>query len=106
MCIRDRFGAEVRASESAAAALRALDEWQPDVLLSDIGMPGEDGYEFIRKVRQLDPPPRGRLPAVALTAYATVEDHARALEAGFQTHVAKPVDPGDLVRVVASVAGR
>ncbi|MDQ3133657.1 MAG: response regulator, partial [Acidobacteriota bacterium] len=93
--ILTQFGAEVRASESAAAALRALDEWQPDVLLSDIGMPGEDGYEFIRKVRQLDPPPRGRLPAVALTAYATVEDHARALEAGFQTHVAKPVDPQD-----------
>ncbi|MGH9944829.1 MAG: hybrid sensor histidine kinase/response regulator, partial [Pyrinomonadaceae bacterium] len=61
---------------------------------------------LVRKVRKLEPPARAELPAVALTAYASVEDHARALEAGFQTHVAKPVDPEELVRVVASVAGR
>jgi len=99
-------GAEVRAAESTAAALAALDEWQPDLLLSDIGMPGEDGYALIGKVRALSPPERAALPAIALTAYATLEDHVRARAAGFNTHVAKPVDPEDLVHVVASVAGR
>lgn len=96
-------GATVVAVASALAALEALTNWQPDVFIFDIAMPGEDGYTLIRKVRALTADKGGQVPAVALTAYADSEDRMRALEAGFQTHVPKPVDPSQLVEIVADV---
>jgi|GEM_PF-512499 len=98
-------GADVRTARSAAEALRTLEQWSPDVMCSDIEMPGEDGYALIRKVRAL-PGERGSIPAVAVTAYGRVVDRVRALFAGFQIHVTKPVDPSELVAVVASLVGR
>ena len=76
------------------------------MLVSDIGMPDVDGYELLRRVRALGPARGGRLPAIALTAFARSEDRTRALHAGFQVHVAKPVEPSELVATVASIAGR
>jgi CheY-like chemotaxis protein len=76
----------------------------PAIILSDIGMPGEDGYELIRKVRSLPPTEGGRIPAVALTAFARSEDRQRALLAGYQLHVAKPVEPSELLTVCASIS--
>jgi CheY-like chemotaxis protein len=78
----------------------------PDVLLSDIGMPGEDGISLIRRVRTLDPERGGRVPAAALTAYTQPTDRDRAMGAGFQAFLAKPVDPQELARAVARLAGR
>jgi signal transduction histidine kinase/DNA-binding response OmpR family regulator len=101
-----RQGAEVRSSGSAAEALRTLATWNPDLLISDIGMPVEDGYELIKQVRNFDAQQHGRIPAVALTAYAGAEDHRRALDAGFQMHLAKPIVPKDLIETVARIAGR
>ena len=101
-----RQGAEVRTSGSVAEALQTLAAWQADLIVSDIGMPVQDGYELIRRVRKLDTDGRGQIPAVALTAYAGAEDVKRALDAGFQTHLAKPVDPKALIATVARTAGR
>jgi CheY-like chemotaxis protein len=99
-------GALARAAGCVAEALAALQQHGPvDAILSDISLPGEDGYSFIRKVRQLQGP-AARAPAIALTALARSEDRRRALLAGFQTHVAKPVDPAELVAVIASLTGR
>jgi len=100
------YEAEVRDCASAAEAIRILDEWRPDVLVSDIGMPFEDGYELMRKVRAREPERCGLIPALALTAYARAEDARRALEAGYQTHVPKPVEPAELAMAVASLVGR
>ncbi len=100
------YGAEVKVCASAAEALRTLDEWRPDVLVSDIGMPREDGYELIKKVRAREPEHCGRIPAVAVTAYAGPLDERKALAAGYQMYVSKPVEPGRLVEKVASLAGR
>ena len=99
-------GAEVRTCSSAAAGFEALLAWRPDVLVSDIEMPGEDGYALIRRVRGLDSAPVARTPAVALTAYGRVEDRLRTLAAGYSMHVPKPVDPAELATIVASLAGR
>jgi PAS domain S-box-containing protein len=99
-------GADVVTAVSVADALAAFDRRRPDVILSDIEMPGEDGYSLIRRVRERGADRGGRVPAAALTAYARSEDRAAALAAGFQRHVAKPVDPGDLAAVVAALAGR
>lgn len=99
-------GAEVAAVDSVPAALEAFDGALPDVLVSDIGLPDEDGYSLIHKVRSRSPADGGHVPAAALTAYARAEDRRRALEAGFQTHLAKPLDPSVLVATVASLAGR
>ena len=96
----------MRACFSAAEALELLRHWRPDVLVSDIEMPGEDGYSLIRKVRALVPDEGGRTPAVALTAYGRTQDRTHSLAAGFSMHVPKPVDPGELTTIVASVAGR
>jgi len=93
-------GAEVAACASAGEALEKLKTWRPHVLMSDIGMPGEDGYALIRKVRALPAERGGGIPAAALTAYARDEDRRRALAAGFQLHVAKPFDPRELVAAV------
>jgi CheY-like chemotaxis protein len=96
-------GARVIARGSSGEALSVLAQEIPDVIISDIGMPGEDGYQFIRRVRELPPEKGGHVPAAALTAFARAEDRTRALRAGFQTHVAKPVEPGELAAVVASL---
>ncbi|HYO99002.1 MAG TPA: hybrid sensor histidine kinase/response regulator, partial [Pyrinomonadaceae bacterium] len=98
--------ADVRAVSNAADALLQLEAWRPEVLISDIEMPGEDGYTLIRKIRALRPEHGGKIPAAALTAYARAEDRMRALLAGFQLHVPKPVEPAELAAVVASLAGR
>ncbi len=84
----------------------ALERQLPDVVISDIEMPGEDGFAFIRRLRQLPADRGGDTPAAALTAYARPEDRMRALIAGFQIHVPKPVEPAELITVVASLAGR
>jgi signal transduction histidine kinase/DNA-binding response OmpR family regulator len=99
-------GAEVRTAGSAADGLKALQDWRPHVLISDIEMPGEDGYSLIRRVRALGGPGAGRTPAIALTAYGRVEDRLRTLSAGYSMHIPKPVDPAELLVVVASLAGR
>jgi PAS domain S-box-containing protein len=102
--ILEHCNGEVETADSAAEAIRKLEAWRPDVLLSDIGMPGEDGYELIRRVRELPPERGGRTPAAALTAFARGEDRRRALRAGFQMHLAKPVEIQELATVVASLA--
>ena len=96
-------GASVFGANSTAKALDALEQLRPDVLVSDIGMPDEDGYALMRKIRELEPDMGGRIPAVALTGYARVEDYKEALLAGFQLHVAKPVRATELIAVVASL---
>src|SRR5262249_29468940 len=96
-------GAEVRVAGSSAQALEIIDRWIPDVLVSDIGLPGEDGYAFIKRVRDRLPAEGGNVPAVALTAHARDEDRRLALEAGYQRHVAKPPDPSELVSVVSDL---
>jgi PAS domain S-box-containing protein len=97
------YGARVSTAASAREALEAIGTFLPDVLISDIGMPGEDGYDLIGKVRSLPPERGGRLPALALTAFARPEDGARAIEAGYQVHMAKPVRPAELLRAVKNV---
>jgi PAS domain S-box-containing protein len=104
--ILESCGARVWVVNSAAAALAALAEEAFDVLISDIGMPEEDGYSLIAKVRALDKERGGRIPAAALTAYAGEEDRIRTLRSGFQIHVPKPVSPNELVAVVANLADR
>jgi PAS domain S-box-containing protein len=98
-------GADARRCASASEGLKVVQEWRPDVLISDIEMPGEDGYAFIRKVRALDFTEGGKTPALALTAYGRVEDRLRTLSAGYSMHVPKPVDPAELGVIVASLAG-
>ncbi len=104
--VLSQCGAEVRAAATVVEALDILGVWTPDVLVSDIGMPGEDGYALIRKLNVDGIASRSPLPSLALTAYASVEDRARALAAGFHMHMAKPVEPDELIAVVASLAGR
>ncbi len=101
--ILTRCGSDVRCSDSAANAIEAFNEWQPDLLVSDIGMPNEDGYSLIQRVRSMDSNYARRVPAVALTAYATDEDRLNALSAGFQMHVPKPIEPESFVSSLASV---
>jgi len=96
--------AEVMAVSSAAEALSALACFKPHVLVSDIGMPEQDGYALIQEVRQLPAESGGTVPAVALTAFARAEDRRRALRAGFQRHAAKPVDIRDLTLMIAGLA--
>jgi CheY-like chemotaxis protein len=95
----------VRACASVREALTALGEWKADLLVSDIGMPNEDGYALIRKVRALEPERGGAMPAIALTAFASGTDRSRALSEGFQMHISKPVEPFDLVRLIAQLSG-
>jgi CheY-like chemotaxis protein len=99
-------GATVTESGTAADALKMIGPTPPDVLISDIGMPGEDGYSLIREVRRLDAARDHQTPAVALTAYAGPQDRRLALAAGFDTHVPKPVEPTEFVEVIAHLAGR
>jgi signal transduction histidine kinase/CHASE3 domain sensor protein/ActR/RegA family two-component response regulator len=99
-------GADVAQAASAQEALATFNHQRPDVIISDIGMPGEDGYSLIRRIRALPAELGGRTPAVALTAYARSEDAQRAFAAGFQMHLAKPVEPVQLATVVANLGGR
>jgi signal transduction histidine kinase/CheY-like chemotaxis protein len=101
-----RYGPEVRAASSAAEAMEVFSQWKPDVLVSDIGMPIEDGYALIAKVRALSEEEGGEVPAIALTAFAGVSDKEAALAAGFQQHLSKPVEPVQLAKVVARTLGR
>jgi PAS domain S-box-containing protein len=98
--------ARVLTAGSADEAVPLVESGRPDVLITDIGMPVADGYELLRRVRELGPARGGRVPAIALTAYARSEDRTRALRSGFLVHVSKPVDPSELVATVAAVAGR
>ncbi|MBD1821127.1 response regulator [Cyanobacteria bacterium FACHB-DQ100] len=95
--------AEVKTATSVGAALAVFSQFNPHVLVSDIGMPEQDGYNLIRKVRQLEPDPNNAIPAIALTAFAKAEDQQQALSAGFQRHMAKPVNPYDLVAMISSL---
>jgi signal transduction histidine kinase/ActR/RegA family two-component response regulator len=107
--ILQKYGADVIAVASVKQALTIIEtatDRSPDVLVSDIGMPDEDGYSLIRKLRQLEAQQGGKLPAIALTAYAGSDDRRQALLAGFQMHLTKPVDADELVAVVASLTGR
>src|SRR5947207_10165391 len=97
-------GGEVRTSASAAEALATLARWQPDVLLADIAMPGDDGYALLSTVRSLAPTRGGEIPALALTAYAHPQDRERALAAGFLDYIAKPFEPPALVAAIAKLA--
>ena len=98
-----QFGAEVRVSESAQEALKLLEQWQPDVLVSDIGMPEEDGYFLIEQVRALESA-RGGIPAIALTGYASSAERQKLLSYGYQIHLSKPVDIEQLVKGIAGLA--
>ena len=98
--------ATVFTAASAAEGLRVFHEQQPHVVLSDIGMPEQNGYEFIRAIRALAPEQGGGVPAAAVTAFARSDDRRRAMIAGYQTHISKPVEPSELVAVVATLAGR
>ena len=99
-----RHGAEVRTAGSVSEALGVLGAWTPDIVLADIGMPGEDGYRLIERVRALPDPRVAGIPAIALTAYGRADDRQRALGAGYQHHIAKPVLPDELVAVVMLAA--
>jgi CheY-like chemotaxis protein len=98
-----RVGAEVTSVGSAREALDLVEREKPHLLVSDIAMPGEDGYSLLKKIRALPPERGGRIPAIALTAHSLVQDRLQSLRAGFQSHVPKPVVPEELVEVVASV---
>ena len=102
----ERYGANVRPAASVAEAMAALEADLPDVLVSDLGMPGEDGYELIRRVRLLPAEAGGRLPSLAVSAYATEEHRKRVMRTGFQKHLEKPVIPAELVTEVARLARR
>ena len=103
--ILQNHGARVSTAESAEEALRLLEIATPDVLVSDVGMPGMDGYQLIRHIRATEA--RGqRLPALALTAFARAEDRKRAMLAGYQSHLAKPFDTAELVLMVAGLTSR
>jgi CheY-like chemotaxis protein len=93
-------GAIVRECTNARDALDTVADWQPDVLVSDLAMPNEDGYSLIRRIRENG----SGIPAVAITAYTRAEDQAKVHDAGFQRHVAKPFDPADLVQAVSELA--
>ncbi|MFB2919217.1 response regulator [Aerosakkonema funiforme] len=104
--VLEECGAEVTVASSAREAFEFIQKSKPDILVSDIGMPDEDGYSLIRKVRTLAPEEGGRIPAAALTAYARAEDRTRSLLEGFQIHIPKPVEPAELAAAVANLAGR
>jgi CheY-like chemotaxis protein len=103
--ILERGGFSYRLATRASEALTVLDDWQPDVIVSDIGMPDMDGYEFVRQLRSRSAAQGGHIPALALSAFARNEDRDLALRSGYQAHVAKPVDPADLVKAITTLTG-
>ena len=102
MTVFRRAAAVVRGASSAEEALAILDEWRPDVVISDLGMPGVDGFELLQRIRERF----DSLPVIALTAYARPEDRQRVMRAGFDGFVKKPVEPAGLVAAVAEVMAR
>jgi CheY-like chemotaxis protein len=102
----EQCDAHVRAVASATTALGTLESWKPDVLVSDIAMPQESGYVLMQKIRRLTPEQGGTIPALAVTAYAGADDVKLALSAGFQAHLAKPIEPADLALAVGELARR
>jgi PAS domain S-box-containing protein len=104
--VLERFGADVTTAASARETLDLLPAWQPNVLVSDIGMPEEDGYSLIKKVRALSSEKGGDIPAIALTGYVRVEERMRALDAGYQMFVPKPVEVDELATIIAGLIGR
>jgi len=101
--VLERHGAEVMVADSSTTALDEVARQKPDIIVSDIGMTGENGYQLMRRIRSLPPEQGGHIPAIALTAYAGASDRRRALLAGFQTHLPKPVEPDDLLTVIMSL---
>jgi PAS domain S-box-containing protein len=101
--VLERHGAKVLAVDSVSRALKEIASAKPEVIISDIGMAGQSGYDLIRRIRSLDPEEGGHIPAIALTAYAGAADRRRALLAGFQAHLSKPVEPDELVTVILSL---
>ncbi|MBW4493448.1 MAG: PAS domain S-box protein [Oscillatoria princeps RMCB-10] len=101
-----QYGASVRTASDAGVALQVMEVMKPDLLVSDIGMPGEDGYSLLRHIRERSAARGGEIPAVALTAYAREEDRRKAIQAGFQKHLPKPVEPAKLAAVLANLAGK
>jgi CheY-like chemotaxis protein len=102
--ILEEYAMQVMTAVSANEALQIFSQTKPDILICDIAMPGEDGYSLIRKIRKLEPEQGERIPAIALTACARNKDRILSLNAGFQMHLTKPVDPEDLVQAVAGLA--
>jgi CheY-like chemotaxis protein len=102
--VLQQYGAEVTTVASAAEALATLKRSPPDILISDIGLPGQDGYGLIRHIRSLGPEQGGSVPALALTAWGSPEDRLQALSAGFHSHLSKPTDPDELATVVARLS--
>jgi len=103
--VLSKYHSEVRVAGCAADALATLQAWRPDVLVSDVSLPGEDGYALIGRVRALGPDAGGGTPAIALTGHARRDDRVRLISAGFQVYLTKPVDCSELVQMVASLAG-
>jgi CheY-like chemotaxis protein len=103
--ILERAGFSYRVATRASEALTVLDDWQPDVIVSDIGMPDMDGYAFVRELRARPAAQGGHIPALALSAFARAEDRELALRSGYQAHIAKPVEPADLVKALATLTG-
>jgi PAS domain S-box-containing protein len=101
-----RYGARVTSTKSAAEALAVFEGELPDVLISDIGMPDQDGYELMRRLRALPPERGGKTPAIALTGYASRKDRERALSTGYQQHIAKPIEQADMIKAIAALLGR
>jgi PAS domain S-box-containing protein len=99
-------GAEIATASGSRQAFDLVERWKPDLLISDVGMPGESGYDLIRKVRALSADRGGQVPAIALTAYAHMQDRLKILSAGFQMHVPKPIEPIELATIVASLTKR
>jgi CheY-like chemotaxis protein len=96
-------GAKVSAVSSATEALTTLVQLKPDLLVSDIGMPEMDGYMLLRQIRLLSPEEGGQIPAIALTAYAGEGNEQQAIKAGFQAHIAKPIDPTQLIATIVNL---
>lgn len=100
-----RYGADVRASDSATAALATIAEWQPNVIVSDIGLPEMDGYDFMRALRKIEGDGK-RIPAIALTGYAGAIDESNALNAGYELHFSKPINLSELAHAIAKLSGK
>ncbi len=98
-----QYGSEVTRCASAKEAIQLLRQWKPDAIISDICLPSKDGYEMMKEIRALKPEQGGAIPAIALTGYASPEDESRALAAGYQVHLSKPVDFDHLVAMVAGL---
>lgn len=103
--VLEQCGGIVQTAHDAEGALDLFRSGSPSILVADIGMPEVDGYELIRRIRQAEGPAAVRTPAIALTAFARVEDRMKALASGYQMHVAKPVEPAELLTIIASLVG-